>query len=128
MNYTAGTIFLLPKQVFGLGLSTGELAVYTYLMYLEDRKKFQCWPSYGKIGSAIAKSKNSVKKYVDGLVEKQLITVEPTRVITQGGEARNGSLLYTLQPISRAVDYFNERQYEKALMENERRRVEKLSK
>lgn len=66
-----------------MGLSTGEIAVYAYLMYCEDRKTFQCHPSYKTIGDAVGMSKNTVKKYVDSLIEKQLITAEPTSVITQ---------------------------------------------
>ena len=38
--------FPVPNEIFSLGLSTGEIAVYTYLMYCEDRKTFQCHPSY----------------------------------------------------------------------------------
>ena len=41
--------FPLPNEVFSLGLDTGEIAVYSYLMYLEDRKSHQCWPSYKTI-------------------------------------------------------------------------------
>ena len=69
-----------------LGLSTGEIAVYAYLMYCEDRKTFQCHPSYKTIGNAVGMSKNTVKKYVDSLIEKQLITAEPTSVITRKKE------------------------------------------
>lgn len=32
--------FPLPNEIFSLGLSTGEIAVYAYLMYCEDRKIF----------------------------------------------------------------------------------------
>lgn len=32
--------FPLPNEIFSLGLSTGEIAVYAYLMYSEDRKHF----------------------------------------------------------------------------------------
>lgn len=32
--------FPLPNEIFSLGLSTGEIAVYAYLMYCEDRKTF----------------------------------------------------------------------------------------
>ena len=70
--------FPLPNEIFSLGLSTGEIAVYAYLMYCEDRKTFQCHPSYKTIGNAVGMSKNTVKKYVDSLIEKQLITAEPT--------------------------------------------------
>ena len=84
--------------------------VYAYPMYCEDRKKFQCHPSYKTIGNAVGMSKNTVKKYVDSLIEKQLITAEPTSVITQKGEKRNGNLRYTIRPIEDAVEYHYEQQ------------------
>lgn len=102
--------FPLPNEIFSLGLSTGEIAVYAYLMYCEDRKTFQCHPSYKTIGNAVGMSKNTVKKYVDGLIEKQLITAEPTSVYTQKGEKRNGNLLYTIRPIAEAVERYYEQQ------------------
>ena len=44
-------------------------------------------------------SKNTVKKNVDGLRKKGLITTEYTTVTTKDGRVHNGSLLYTLLPI-----------------------------
>ena len=102
--------FPLPNQIFSLGLCSGEISVYAYLMFCEDRKTFQCHPSYKTIGQAIGVSKNTVKKYVEGLVDKQLITTAPTSVITSKGEKRNGNLRYTIIPVQKAVDYFHERQ------------------
>lgn len=102
--------FPLPNKVFSLGLCSGEIAVYAYLMFCEDRKTYQCHPSYKTIGQAIGVSKNTVKKYVDKLVDKQLITTAPTSVITSKGEKRNGNLRYTILPVQKAVDYFHERQ------------------
>ena len=102
--------FPLPNEIFSLGLSTGEIAVYAYLLRCENRKTFQCHPSYKTIGNAVGMSKNTVKKYVDSLIEKQLITAEPTSVITQKGEKRNGNLLYTVRPIEDAVEYHYEQQ------------------
>lgn len=102
--------FPLPNEIFSLGLVGGEILVYTYLMYCEDRKTFQCHPSYKTIGKAVGMSNNTVKKYVDGLVEKRLITTEPTTVITKKGEKRNGNLLYTIRPIEEAVEYHYEQQ------------------
>lgn len=102
--------FPLPNEIFSLGLSTGEIAVYAYLMYCEDRKTFQCHPSYKTIGNAVGMSKNTVKKYVDSLIEKQLITAEPTSVITQKGEKRNGNLRYTIRPIAEALEQYYEQQ------------------
>ena len=112
--------FPLPNEIFSLELSGGEILVYTYLMYREDRKTFQCHPSYKTIGEAVGMSKNTVKKYVDGLVEKRLITTEPTSVITKKGEKRNGNLLYTIRPIEEAVEYHYEQQMSR--LENEMRR------
>ena len=49
--------FPLPNEIFSLGLSTGEIAMYAYLMCCEDRKTFQCHPSYKTIGNAVGKRK-----------------------------------------------------------------------
>ena len=47
---------------------------------------------------------------MDGLIEKGLITVEPTAVITKNGVKRNGNLLYTIRPIKEAAAYYYEKQ------------------
>ena len=112
--------FPLPNEIFSLGLSTGEIAVYAYLMYCEDRKTFQCHPSYKTIGKAVGMSKNTVKKYVNSLIEKQLITAEPTSVITQKGEKRNGNLRYTIRPIAEALEQYYEQQLIRLHEENRR--------
>ena len=112
--------FPLPNEIFSFGLSTGEIAVYAYLMYCEDRKTFQCHPSYKTIGNAVGMSKNTVKKYVDSLIEKQLITAEPTSVITQKGEKRNGNLRYTIRPIAEALEQYYEQQLIRLHEENRR--------
>ena len=54
--------FPLPNEIFCLELSAGEIAVYAYLMYCEDRKTFQCHPSYRTIGRAVGSSRNTIKK------------------------------------------------------------------
>lgn len=102
--------FPVPNEIFCLGLSSGEIAVYAYLLRCENRKTFQCHPSYKTIGNAVGMSKNTVKKYVDILIEKQLITAEPTSVITQKGEKRNGNLRYTIRPIAEVAAYYYEKQ------------------
>ena len=102
--------FPVPNEIFCLGLSSGEIAVYAYLLRCENRKTFQCHPSYKTIGNAVGMSKNTVKKYVNSLIEKQLITAEPTSVYTQKGEKRNGNLLYTVRPIEDAVEHHYEQQ------------------
>lgn len=37
--------FPLPNEIFVLGLCAGEISVYSYLLFSENRKTFQCWPS-----------------------------------------------------------------------------------
>lgn len=103
----------IPKQITKLGLNSGEIAVYTCLMDLENRITYQCYPSYKTIGKAIGMSVNTVKKYVDSLVEKKLITVEPTKVRLKNGKVRNGNLLYTIRPIWEAVEFYYQNQLEK---------------
>lgn len=106
--------FPLPNVIFMLGLNAGEISVYSYLLYRENRKTFQCWPSYRTIGKAVNMSQNTVRKYVAALEEKGLISTEPTSVRTQSGQKRNGSLLYTIRPIQEALDIFYARQMERA--------------
>ena len=102
--------FPLPNEIFRLGLSAGELAVYSFLLKCENRETYQCYPSYRTIGEAVGMSRNTVKKHVDSLVEKRLIYTEPTTVTLKDGTMRNGSLLYTIRPIQEAVEYHVEQQ------------------
>ena len=105
-----GDYFPLPKAIFRLNLSAGEIAVYAFLMYCEDRKTFRCHPSYTTIGDATGMSKSTVKKYVENLERKGFIRTEPTKVITRDGRVHNGSLLYTIQPIRPIEDACFEQQ------------------
>ena len=104
--------FPLPNEIFSLGLYSGEISVYAYLMYLEDRKNFQCHPSYKTIGRALKMSRNTVRKYVKGLEEKRLISTEPSSVTLKSGKKQNGNLIYTVLPIGEAVEYFYTRQFQ----------------
>lgn len=86
----------VPKVICQLGLSPGEIAVYSFLLFCEDRKTYQCYPSYRTIGNAVGMSRNTVCKYVRSLEEKGLIRTERTTITLKDGRKRNGSLLYTL--------------------------------
>ena len=99
-----GNFFSLPNEVFLLGLSAGELSVYSFLKRCENRKTHQCWPRIKTIGQAVRMSENTVRKYIRQLEERGLITAEPTEVITKTGEKRNGNLLFTLRPIREVID------------------------
>ena len=98
--------YMVPNEIMRLGLSVGEIAVYNYLMYCEDHKTYQCYPSYRKMGEALGLTRKTVMKYVRSLEEKCLITTEHTTVTLKSGKKQNGNLLYTIRPIQAAVDYF----------------------
>ena len=100
----------LPNEVFYLDLSYGAIAIYGYLMHIEDRKTFQSYASYNTIGRAVKMSANTVRKYVLELEDKCLIRTEPTTVVTRDGRKRNGTLRYYIRPIREAVDHYHERQ------------------
>ena len=104
-----GRYFLLPNEIFTLGLSPGELSVYACLMFCEDRTTHQCWPSIGRISQHTGMSANTIAKYIRQLEDKRLINVEPTKVRTKRGEVRNGTLQFTIRPIQEAVNYKLER-------------------
>ena len=99
--------FPLPNELFYLRLSAGEIAVYAYLMYRENRKDYTCVVSYREIGKAVGMSKNTVSKYVAKLEARKLIETEPTSVITRDGLKGNGKLKYKILPIRIAVDRHN---------------------
>lgn len=88
--------FTLPNELFSLDLSSHAIAVYAYLLYCEDRKTHQCWPSYKKIAEEVGLSPKTVRKYVIELVEKGLISTENTTVITKKGVKRRQSALHHL--------------------------------
>ena len=117
--------FPLPNEVFALGLSPGALAVYSYLMYIEDRTTYQCHASYKTIGKAVNMSPNTVRKYVAELVERGLIQTEHTSIITQDGRKQNGSLLYMLLPIQFSIQQFYEQKLAKLDAECEQERIQK---
>ena len=117
--------YLVPNEVFNLGLSSHEIAVYNYLLRCEDRRTYQCHPSYRTIGRAVQLSENTVRKYVAGLEEKGLIRTEPSTIITKDGRVRNGSLIYNIRPIQEALEQNYQRQFRQAERDMERARAEK---
>ena len=100
----------MPNEIFSLDLNSGELAVYTYLMFCEDRETYQCYPSYNTIGKALKMSKKTVMKYVKSLEDKCLISTEHTTVTLKSGQKQNGNLRYTIQPLKEAREHFYRQQ------------------
>ena len=117
--------FPLPNELFPLGLSPGALAVYSYLLYCEDRRTYQCYPGYRSIGKAVRMSINTVRKYVAELEEQGLIVTESTSITTRDGRKRNGTLRYTILPIQNAVDLYNQQQLRRLEETVEQMRVRK---
>ena len=122
----SGLFFPVPKSLFYFNLDACEIATYVYLKMLEDRKKYNCWPSYRTIGDAIGRSRNSVQKYVEGLERMGLITTEPTKMVTKFGDVCNGTLMYHIKPIWDVVTKYQQFILERAEYQNEERRLTAL--
>ena len=117
--------FLVPNEVFHIGLNHPDISIYCYLLSIENRETYQCWPSYRTIGKALGMCENTVSKYVRSLEEKGLICTEPTTINTKDGRIRNGSLIYTIRPIQEALELNYQRQFLQAERDMERAKAEK---
>ena len=122
-------VFIISNYVMQLDISATALAIYFYLMYIEDRKTYQCYPSYKTIGKALKiKSKGTVAKYVRELEDKCLIYTEATEVILKDGKKRNGNLKYTIRPIQDALEHFYHEQMQENALAMQREKVAELLK
>jgi len=106
--------FVLPNEIFDLGLSGGEILVYAFLIRCEDRETYTCYPSYDTIGSAVGMSRNTVGKYVSLIERKGLIEIEPTFFTSKDGKKRNGNLLFRILPIQDVIDARFQRELRRA--------------
>ena len=120
-------VFIISNYIMQLDISATALAIYFYLVYIEDRKTYQCYPSYKTIGKALnIKSKGTVAKYVRELEDKCLIYTEPTEIILKNGKKQNGNLKYTIRPIQDAVEYFHQQQMKKFQEDLAREKAQKM--
>ena len=117
--------FPLPNEIFYLGLHPTEIVIYAYLMSIEDRKTFQCYPSYTTIGKHCGLCANTVSKYVRRLEEHGLISTEHTSIISRKGLRLNGNLMYTILPIQNAVELHHQRQMAELERSTEQYKVRK---
>lgn len=117
--------FMVPNEVFSIGLDFREISLYTYLLRCENRDTYQCYPSYKIISKSIGMSENTVAKYVRSLEDKGLIYTEPTIVQSRDGRSLNGNLRYTIRPIQGAIEAFYERQFRQMEEDIARQRAEK---
>ena len=74
-TYAQGNFFPLPKAVFNFDLCAEEIALYAYLMHIEDRKTFTCIAKYSTIGAALKMSNNTVAKYLKLLESRGFISM-----------------------------------------------------
>ena len=118
--------FMVPNEIFSIGLDYREISLYSYLLRCENRDTYQCYPSYKTIGKAIRMSENTVAKYVRQLEEKGLIYTEPTIVQSKDGKPLNGNLLYTIRPIPGVLEAFYERQFRQVEEDTARYRAAQL--
>ena len=114
--------FPLLNEIFSLGLSAAEIAIYAYLLFCEDRQTFQCWPSYRKIGEAVGLSPNTIHKHIRSLEERGLLIAEPTMVTTKDGKTRSGNLSFTIRLIQFALQQDYDQQMQKLEEDAARRR------
>ena len=119
--------FIMPNQIMQLDLNATALAIYFYLRYIEDRKTYQCYPSYRTIGKALKiKSITTVAKYVRDIEDNCLIYTEPTEIILKNGKKQNGNLKYTIRPIQDAVEYFHQQQMKQFQEDLAREKAQKM--
>ena len=112
--------YLVPNEVFNLGLSSHEIAVYNYLLRCEDRRTYQCHPSYRTIGKAVQLSETPC-----GSMWPVWRRRGPSTITTKDGRVRNGSLIYTIRPIQEALELNYQRQFLRAERDIERAKAEK---
>ena len=104
--------FLLPNALFDIELHINAVAIYAYLIRIEDRNTYQCIVSYSTIAKKLGIAPNTVAKYVRQLEEKGLIYTEHTEIVTKDGLKRNGCLKYTILKFDQAVDQYYEKRME----------------
>ena len=110
--YMEGKYFILPNEIFSFALSANAIAVYAFLMRLEDRRTNVCWAKQQTIGDAVGiKSPKTVAKALAELEDAELIYREPT-TMNHNGKKVNGVQLFTIRPIEDAIQHFQWAQME----------------
>ena len=92
--------FMVPNEVFHIGLSHPKISIYCYLLSIEDRETYQCWPSYKTISIACGISRNAAIQAIDALIQKRLIDKLPTTRRNVQGRTRTGNNEYLIHDLS----------------------------
>ena len=98
--------YLLLNQIYKLALLDDEIAVYRYLVYLEQRKDHPCHISYKAIGRALGMAEGTVRKYIRSLEIKGFIYTEPTTVRLRNGQNLDGDPKYKVCPFADALERY----------------------
>ena len=101
---------MFPNEALCMDLSVGEIALYLYLLFREDRKTYTCYPSGYQIAKDLNLSRSTVRKYIELLERKGLISTEQTSIYTKKYGKQNGNLKFTILPIKNVADAYFERQ------------------
>jgi len=94
-----GNFFRLPNNVFDLGLTPIQFAIYAYLVSCAGSKDC-CWPSMEKIARKIGAGKTAVQEHLNVLVQRQLIA--KSKRTTASGHRNN---VYTLLSLDNPAVY-----------------------
>lgn len=70
--------------------------------------------------------RSTVSKYIQKLIERGLIAVEPTKVTTKAGVTRNGTLQFTVLPPQDVIAQHYARKLEELELETERQQLQKI--
>ena len=95
---TQNNYFTMPNEVFQLGLSAGELAVYSYLVCCAGQKDL-CWPSIKTIALHCNCSENAARDAVKQLVERRFIRKVATKQMRRDGRWRQSNNHYYILPL-----------------------------
>lgn len=122
-TFRNGNFTMFPNEAFALDLSMGEICVYLYLLYREDRSSYTCYPSANTIAHDLKVSRPTVRKYVEMLERKGLINTEYTSIQTKKYGKVNGNLKYTILPIKPVFDAAFQK---RILMQENQMRIDKF--
>ncbi len=115
--------FLVPTELFGIGLCAEEIVLFCYLISWTTTRKYNGWPSYDEIAEALCMCKNTVMKYVSSLEHKGLISTRHTNVLSGTGELYNSRLSYTLRSIGDVRVKHNKQELLRAAEEEKKRKL-----
>ena len=74
-KFPSGNFFIIPNCIFEEKLEARDFAVYCYLFYRADKKKFNCYPSRSTIAKNCCMTEPTVDKALKILGEKCLINI-----------------------------------------------------